>query len=91
MIAEIIERLTRRKVEVARQEATYWQEIVVGLADGNLVDTDLVLLELDRLNKSPDDLAAAVSLLAQRRAWAATAAAGVQAEIGFIRLMRAES
>lgn len=80
MIAEMIERLTRRKVEVARQEATVWQALVIDVGDGKEIDADAVLSDLDRLNRTPGDLATAVELLNQRRAWAASVAAGVRGE-----------
>lgn len=76
-----LEKLKSRKVEVARESASVWQRLVVALADGKEPDPDLVLLELSRLGKTPDDLAAAVALLEQRRAWHAMALAGVQAEV----------
>ncbi len=80
MIAGLLEMLTRRKDEAARQTATIWQQLVIGVADNTTTDADAVLTALDRLNKSPDDLAKAVELLAQRRTWSATVAAGATAE-----------
>ncbi len=81
MIAEFLERLTKRKSEVARTAAGEWQALVCRIADEHESDPDATLTTLDRLNKTPDDLAKAVGLLSQRRAWAATVAAGIAAEV----------
>ena len=80
MIAGLLEMLTRRKCEAARATATEWQSLVIDVADGTATDPDEVLSSLERLAKTPSDLEAAVALLAQRRAWTTTVAAGVQAE-----------
>ena len=80
MIAGLLEMLTRRKGEAARQTATIWQQLVIAVADGTATDADEVLSSLERLGKTPVDLASAVELLTRRRAWGATASAGAQAE-----------
>lgn len=80
MFAELMERLVSRRTEVAQQTASQWQQLVIDVADEKAIDPDEVLSDLDRLEKSPADLAQAVALLTQRRAWAATVAAGTAAE-----------
>ena len=81
MIAGLLEMLTRRKGEAARKAATIWQQLVIAVAEGEEIDADEVLSSLERLGRTPDDLAKAVELLTQRRAWGATVAAGTTAEI----------
>lgn len=71
--------LKSRKNEIALDTAASWQKMVVAVADGKKLDADLTLLELSRLGKTPDDLAAAVALLGRRRAWAAMVDAGDKA------------
>jgi len=70
-----------RKVEVAQKNQGVWSQIVSDVTDGKEIDSDLILSELDRLNKSPEDLQEGVELLLQRREWAAQVEAGVKAEI----------
>ena len=77
---EFLEKLKLRKTEVERDESSAWQRLVVALADQKPPDADLTLLELRRLNKTPDDLVRAVELLNQRRVWAAMVAAGSKGE-----------
>lgn len=79
MIA-FLEKLTKRKTEVALKGATAWQQLVADVVDEKEGDPDAVLLELDRLGKSTDDLAKAVELLKQRRVWAREVSDGVTAE-----------
>lgn len=79
MIA-FLEKLTKRKSEVARKSGGEWQALVIAVADDKATDPDATLAELDRLGKTPDDLAQAVELLSQRRAWSALVAAGAKAE-----------
>jgi chromosome segregation ATPase len=52
------------------------------------IEPDAVLSELDRLQKSPEDLADAVELLNQRRAWAEQLSAGDAAEQEYPKLLR---
>ena len=80
MIA-FLEKLTRRKIEVARKTGGEWQALVIAVADGNEIDPDETLAALDRLGKSTDDLAKGVELLNQRRAWSVLVAAGTAAEV----------
>ena len=88
MIAEFLEKLTQRKTEVARQAATVWQQLVITIADGKSIDADATLAALDRLAKSPDDLAKAVELLNQRREWSALVSAGAKAESEHPKIIR---
>ena len=80
MITEFLERLTKRKTEVERTAATSWQTLVCRVADEQQADPDAVLAELDRLNKTPDDLKVAVELLNKRREWVKLVVAGTLAE-----------
>ena len=88
MIAEFLERLTTRKNEVARTASSEWQALVLDVADGKEIDPDAVLSDLDRLGKAPEDLVKAVALLSQRRGWAATVAAGAEAEVEHPRIKK---
>ena len=83
-----LEKLKSRKVEVARTAASVWQRIVVDVTDGKEPDADTVLAELDRLNKSTDDLKTAVELLHQRRAWSALVEAGTLAEAAHPKIVK---
>jgi len=85
MIA-FFEKLTRRKTEAARQGQTAWQELVIAVADDKEQDADNTLAELDRLNKTPQDLEAAVELLGKRRELAKQVADGTKAENEFKKI-----
>ena len=75
-----LEKLRSRKFEIARKVGSEWQTLVIDIADEKEIDTDETLAALSRLGKSPDDLAAAVGLLAQRRQWAQQVTGGNRAE-----------
>ncbi len=85
MIA-FFEKLTKRKTEAARQGQTAWQALVIAVADDKATDPDVTLAELDRLNKTPQDLEAAVDLLAKRRELARQVAGGAKAEADFAKI-----
>ena len=89
MIAEFLERLTRRKTEVARATASEWQTLVINIADGKEADADATLTTLDWLKKTPDDLEQAVALLVQRRELATLVAAGTTAEVAHPKIVKA--
>ena len=87
MIA-FLEKLTKRKTEVAQKTGGEWQALVIAVADGKQIDPDETLAALDRLGKSLDDLANSVALLNQRREWAKIIAAGETAEADHPNLTR---
>lgn len=80
------EKLTKRKTEVAREGQGLWRTLVVNIADGEETDADNTLIELERLNKTPEDLASAVALLGQRRELVKQVAAGAKAEAEFQKI-----
>ncbi len=88
MIA-FLEKLTRRKTEVALKAGGEWQALVIAVADGKEIDPDETLTALDRLGKSTDDLAKGVELLNQRRVWSALVTVGSKAEVEHPRVVRA--
>lgn len=75
------EKLTKQKANVAKTSANVWQQLVADVLDEKETDADAVLVELERLGKSPADLESAVKLLRQRRAWAAELKDGEAAEV----------
>jgi len=78
-----LEKLLSRKTEIARKNLGVWAQLVVDVADGKEIDSDVILSELDRLHRTPGDLQAGVELLLQRRAWSAIAKAGDDAEAAY--------
>jgi len=69
MLSNILEKLTLRKAELAHEQQTAWSQLVVRVSNGKDVEPDAVLSELAILDKTPEELAAAVELLESRRAW----------------------
>jgi hypothetical protein len=86
----ILEKLSAKKAENAGARQAEWVGVVSGVADENGVEPGALLVALDRLDKSIEELQAAAELLAKRRAWAATAAAGDAAEESYAGLLLQE-
>jgi hypothetical protein len=84
----ILEKLTTRRSERQKQNAASWSQFVVDVADERLKDADEILLGLERLNKTPEQLVEACELLARRRGWAVQVAAGDKAEAGYSGLQQ---
>ncbi len=89
MIAELISKLAGRKAEATQAATKDWQTLVVKFVDqGDKLNVDNMLAELDRLGKTLEDLEAAAALLTKRRAWAAQLTDGTKAESDYPKLTK---
>lgn len=86
----VLEKLSAKKAENAGARQAEWVGVVSGVADENGVEPGALLVALDKLDKSIEELQAAVELLSRRRGWAATAAAGDAAEAAYADLQTQE-
>ena len=69
-----------------RRGAAEWQSVGTTVDDGKTLDPDEALIALDRLGKTPEDLASAVELLGKRRELAKQVADGTKAENEFKKI-----
>ena len=76
---KVLEKLTARKAEILKADQATWSKLVADVHDEKLKDADKILAELEKLDRTPEDLQAACELLIQRRAWAAELEAGRKA------------
>jgi len=82
----VLGKLSIRKTEVSQANQAIWSKLVVDVADETLSSADAILTALDGLQRTPEDLQAAIELLNQRREWAAVVAAGDSAESEYPKL-----
>lgn len=77
---KILEQLAARKAEVQQADQAAWSKLVTAVHNEALKNADEILAELERLGRTPEELAADCELLESRRGWAVELAAGRQAE-----------
>lgn len=87
---KFLERVVRRKAEIAIAVRSEWQQLVLDVAAERERDADEVLASLSRLGKSPEDLQSAVDLYQRRRELARTVADGTSGE-SRLAVIQAES
>lgn len=85
---KILEKLTARRSERARENAASWSQFVADVVDERTKNPDEILSGLDRLNHSPEELQAACDLLIQRREWNSQVMTGESAEIEYSKLQQ---
>ena len=86
----VLEKLSAKKAENAGARQLEWLGVVSGVADENGLEPGALLVALDRLGRSIQELHAAVELLSRRRGWAILAAEGDAAEESYAGLLSQE-
>lgn len=86
----VLKKLSAKRAENSGARQAEWVGLVTGTADENGLEPGVLLMALDRLGRSIEELQAAVELLARRRGWAVQAAAGDAAEESYAGLLLQE-
>jgi DNA repair exonuclease SbcCD ATPase subunit len=87
-VLNILEKLTARRSQREVQSVASWAQFVADVTDERMQDADAILSELERLQKTPEELVEACELLTNRRAWAAEFAAGEKSEAAYPGLQK---
>jgi hypothetical protein len=82
MLSTFFQRVTQKSTERQKAKDTTFESLVRDVADQKPLDPERVADQLDKLNKKPSDLEAAVAMFTQRRDWRkqVDAAAGLERE-----------